>query len=453
MELPVGRQHDVRASPAGASAKARAGESPTKEHDNAADTRRVVPRVAPHNLPSREHADAGGPSEVADRATSPRGAHAVDAGAVAPIHAHTAASSTPPASSLTPCIPARQHACGNAGVNAQATELRWSAVPSRPTRISHQASPANTHRHHAERLTGGDPPAATGSGLIFETAFRDAPVGFALIALNGDWIAVNRALCALTGFSHASLLARPLLQLIAAADRAGVRRQLVRLMSGAAYRFRVEARCVTSSGAKVWVNLSVSLVRSSERQPAYLVAQLEDIEERKRSEASLKHHAEHDSLTGLYNRRMFERELRRQIKRGHRYGETAALLTLDLDNFKHVNDTYGHKAGDDLLRRVAADLRSRHRTTDTLARLGGDEFAVIALSVSLDQAVALGSAFQAVVARSCISVSGRLVGTTASVGVAALDRRVRTATDALAGADGSLYRAKATHDYGRSGSS
>jgi diguanylate cyclase (GGDEF)-like protein/PAS domain S-box-containing protein len=255
----------------------------------------------------------------------------------------------------------------------------------------------------------------------------------------------------LTGYGHAALLARPLFQLVGAADRASVRRHLARLTSGAANRFSVETRCVTARGAEIWVSLSVSVVRGSARQPAYLVVQMEDIEERKRSEASLKHHAEHDSLTGLYNRRMFESELRRQIKRGHRYGESAALLTLDLDNFKHVNDTYGHKAGDDLLRRVAADLRSRHRTTDTLARLGGDEFAVLALSVTLDQAAALGSVFQAVVARACISVRGRLVGTTASIGVAALDRGVRTASDALAGADGSLYRAKAAHDRGRSG--
>ena len=107
---------------------------------------------------------------------------------------------------------------------------------------------------------------------------------------------------------------------------------------------------------------------------------------RKRMEASVQRLADHDPLTDLWNRRRFEEELRRQVARCQRYGEKAALLVMDLDGFKAVNDSFGHKVGDDLLKLVAAALQRRVRGTDAVARLGGDEFAVLLGNVSPDQA-------------------------------------------------------------------
>ncbi len=102
-----------------------------------------------------------------------------------------------------------------------------------------------------------------------------------------------------------------------------------------------------------------------------------DLHALRETTSRLRHLADHDGLTGLLNRRRFEQELARHLAHGRRYGPEGALLVLDLDRFKPVNDTYGHAAGDRLLARVACVLRERLRATDVVARLGGDEFAVL----------------------------------------------------------------------------
>ncbi len=108
-----------------------------------------------------------------------------------------------------------------------------------------------------------------------------------------------------------------------------------------------------------------------------MLLQLLDITERKRVEAHLQHMADHDPLTGLLNRRRFEQELDRHVAHAQRYGTEGAVIVLDVDRFKQVNDAYGHSTGDRVITSVARVLRRRLRTTDTLARLGGDEFAVL----------------------------------------------------------------------------
>ena len=114
--------------------------------------------------------------------------------------------------------------------------------------------------------------------------------------------------------------------------------------------------------------------------------QIEDIGDRKQTERELRRLADHDSLTGLLNRRGFMEGLRRELRRMERKGEYGALLLLDLDNFKLVNDTAGHLAGDQVLRATAEVLRRRLRATDVIGRLGGDEFAALVLNVTPRQA-------------------------------------------------------------------
>ena len=105
--------------------------------------------------------------------------------------------------------------------------------------------------------------------------------------------------------------------------------------------------------------------------------QVVDISERKRLEPQIQEIADRDALTGLFSRRRFQEELEREVSRARRHGRPGALLVLDLDGFREVNDSLGHAAGDELLTRIGEALRSILRDSDVLARIGGDEFALI----------------------------------------------------------------------------
>ena len=118
------------------------------------------------------------------------------------------------------------------------------------------------------------------------------------------------------------------------------------------------------------------VVRDGNDRPQYLIVAIEDVTERKKTESQIAHMAHHDPLTGLLNRTRFAERLEEALTQVGRGGQVAVLL-LDLDHFKHINDTAGHLIGDNVLKTVAARLRGCVRETDTVARLSGDEFAII----------------------------------------------------------------------------
>ena len=156
----------------------------------------------------------------------------------------------------------------------------------------------------------------------------------------------------------------------------------------------------------------------------------------------LRRQASHDSLTGLNNRRRFEEELRAELARSGRYGVPGALLMLDLDHFKQVNDTLGHPAGDRVIAEIAEAMRGRARETDVLARLGGDEFAVILPRCSLEEAQHVAAEIAAAV-REQMSTVEDMPPVTTSVGIAPFGPGKQLSYEAiLAKADAALYAAK-----------
>jgi diguanylate cyclase (GGDEF)-like protein len=162
----------------------------------------------------------------------------------------------------------------------------------------------------------------------------------------------------------------------------------------------------------------------------------------------LQREAGQDSLTGLKNRRRFEEELRAAMARGRREVTTGALLMLDLDYFKQVNDSHGHPAGDQLIEEIAEVLRRRTRESDILARLGGDEFAVVLPRCTLAQARVAAEAI-AVAIREHQPVHDGFGPITASVGVAMFGDDPRTSFESVVSeADTAMYAAK---DAGRDG--
>src|SRR5205085_1158839 len=146
-----------------------------------------------------------------------------------------------------------------------------------------------------------------------------------------------------------------------------------------------------------------------------------------------------DDLTGLANRRRFERQLEREVARTERYGHPFCLLLLDIDHFKGVNDAHGHDAGDEALRLVANAIQSGTRGIDTGARIGGDEFAVILPETNLERGLEVAERLRASIGVLELPHAGRLA---ASVGVAELPRCAAGGDELRAAADAALYEAK-----------
>lgn len=167
-----------------------------------------------------------------------------------------------------------------------------------------------------------------------------------------------------------------------------------------------------------------------------------DARERKRAEEELLHLANHDPLTGLANRRRFLEELERRTASARRSHTRGALLLLDLDGFKEVNDTLGHLVGDEVLKGAAALLQRRLRETDFAARLGGDEFAILLEEVDASGALRVAEDLAAALRAHPIAVGARCLTVGASIGVALFPEHGLTPTELLARADSALYEAK-----------
>jgi diguanylate cyclase (GGDEF)-like protein/PAS domain S-box-containing protein len=173
---------------------------------------------------------------------------------------------------------------------------------------------------------------------------------------------------------------------------------------------------------------------------------LRDISERKRLESQLVQLANHDPLTGLFNRRRFDEELERHVSEAQRYDLHGVLLFMDLDTFKDVNDSRGHHAGDELLYALARLLRERLRATDVAARLGGDEFAILLPHMDAEQAQAVAATLLDAIRNRTFVVGGSPLRITASIGMAVFPDQAASAGEYLSRADLAMYRAK---DEGR----
>ncbi len=280
----------------------------------------------------------------------------------------------------------------------------------------------------------------------FRSAFEHAPIGMALTSLDGRLFRVNRALVRILGRGESELLAASILDLSHPDDRDTYRESMARLLSGAAASCQLEQRYLHHTGHPIWVSVSASLVRDVNGQPMYIVSQVEDIGERKASDEALAHQAIHDPLTGLPNRLQFVDRLGRELTQAAARHERLAVLFLDLDRFKLVNDSLGHSAGDRLLVSVADRLSGAMGPTDVVARFGGDEFTILCRNVTSEETAELmAEKLAAEIARPVALIEGE-VFVTASVGIALSGGPSDSPETLLRNADAAMYRAK---DLGR----
>jgi diguanylate cyclase (GGDEF)-like protein/PAS domain S-box-containing protein len=278
----------------------------------------------------------------------------------------------------------------------------------------------------------------------FRRAFDEAPIGMALITPDGRLRKVNHALCEILGREPGELVDEYLATLIVSEERGDHQETMRRLLDGETDNHRGELRLIHASGHAVATALHAALVRDSNGDPEHLLLQIQDNTDRKHFEDQLHFMADHDPLTGLLNRRGFERELTSHVGRVQRYGAHGALLAMDLDHFKVINDSRGHHAGDELIIRVAGLLRERLRESDVLARLGGDEFAVLLPYATSEQATALAAVLLDQVRAAEIDLSGaRPTQITTSIGVTMFEDDGATGEEMLIRADVAMYEAKA----------
>lgn len=274
----------------------------------------------------------------------------------------------------------------------------------------------------------------------FEQFFGRAPIGLAIVQADGNYLRVNEAFCRMLGRPMTEVSSSSARALIQADDVVGWEAAIAALFGDSEDTAELELRFRRPDGTDVWTRATVSVVRDEDGSQ-YAIAQIEDVSERRHLVEELRRAATHDRLTGLANRALLESHLQVVRARQARTGAIAAVLFIDLDHFKEVNDTFGHAGGDDLLVQVADRLRAAVRATDLPARLGGDEFVVLSGDLaSVDEAEYLAQRLQSALVRVYRLGQGTArVG--ASVGVTIV-RADAPLEELLAEADAATYRAK-----------
>ncbi|NLY53973.1 MAG: diguanylate cyclase [Firmicutes bacterium] len=177
-----------------------------------------------------------------------------------------------------------------------------------------------------------------------------------------------------------------------------------------------------------------------------MLKSIRDVTEEKKLQDKLRFLATTDSLSGLYNRAEFMHLAKKELVSAQSNDEELALLIMDLDNFKTINDTFGHAAGDEVIREISSIIKSSFRKTDIAGRIGGEEFAVVLKNASLEDAKKVAEKFRDTVAQRKVIYGDQEIGITASIGVAAMDGNtddINDVEDILKRADAALYRAKA----------
>ncbi|MEO8670504.1 MAG: PAS domain S-box protein [Tahibacter sp.] len=259
---------------------------------------------------------------------------------------------------------------------------------------------------------------------------------------NGHYLYVNQAFATLTGFEEAELIGMHWKDLATEEGRRTVDARLERRASGLPVPPDYETVVRRKDGREVWVNVSAGPIQLEDGE--YFSGTLRDVTERHRFERELEHNATHDPLTGLPNRVLFERHLTQRIEDSIRAARfDYAVLFLDLDGFKLVNDSLGHAAGDRLLVEIARRLRAQLSDADLLARYGGDEFTILpSADWPLSQTKSLADNLLAVLAEP-FQLDGHRIYSGASIGIVNGEARYSTSEQVLRDADTAMYRAKA----------
>ncbi|WP_072818809.1 sensor domain-containing diguanylate cyclase [Modicisalibacter ilicicola] len=285
------------------------------------------------------------------------------------------------------------------------------------------------------------------STMLARQAFLDAvlnssPAGMFVYGLDGGLRYANPAMCRLTGYDYKVLQQQGHTAYIHAEDQQDVSDHWKDTLASGR-DFQRQYRYITASGETIWVESHASMVRLPSGRPIGFVGTFKDITQKREMEMLQRWEAEHDPLTGLLNRRGFERRLEEALVDRLKGGTLSTLILFDLDHFKPINDEGGHALGDVMLKRIAELISHKVRKSDHVARYGGDEFALLLTGCDLDHARRTAEALREAVQESSVEHEGKRYRVTLSLGVTALRADDDHIDLPMQRADQASYQAKA----------
>ncbi|MFM7120687.1 MAG: putative bifunctional diguanylate cyclase/phosphodiesterase [Gammaproteobacteria bacterium] len=281
--------------------------------------------------------------------------------------------------------------------------------------------------------------------------FVNAPIGILLVDFDGSVQKANPVAEAMLGHMPGGLEGSSMEGLVSREAAITLLGDLKTVLQNGGRVSRPEWQLCSGDGREVWANVHVMVQRSAHGAPLCGIVLLTDITETKRNERAMERLAFYDTLTDLGNRRLFNERLAFAVERSRREHSRGALLYLDLDQFKRVNDTLGHDCGDQLLREVGARLLNCVRTVDTVARTGGDEFCILLEHIDGPRAASEVARRIFEVLKLPIRVAGQDIEVTTSIGITLIPEDGIEPKHLLKNADLAMYRAKEqgrnTHQY------
>jgi len=276
----------------------------------------------------------------------------------------------------------------------------------------------------------------------FSSTMELAAIGIAHVDDKGRFLYGNPQLCEMLGYTEEQLLALTVKQISHPGDVSLTDELRLKLRAGEIKSFKLEKRYLRKDGSPVWVGLTIASKRDRFGKPLYDISIVEDISARKRAEERIQYLATHDGLTGLPNRAMFGQLLTLATETARRYDRKLAVLFIDLDRFKIINDTLGHEAGDVLLREMGARLKECLRASDVVARLGGDEFVVLVQEIAdIAQVTTVARNILSTVMKP-VMILGQECRVTASIGVCVHPEEGQDDQAVMKNADMAMYLAK-----------
>jgi len=289
---------------------------------------------------------------------------------------------------------------------------------------------------------------------IKEIAFEKTALGMAVVLPDFTYVDINPSYCNIVGYSKDELMEMTHKDFIHPEDQDNDTSYARELLLGKSDSFQSIKRYIHKAGYIVWAKATVSIVRDELQNPKFFVTQIQDITLTKNAEEALKKAkvraetlASTDYLTGCLNRRVFMNRLGEELARGKRSQTKVSLILVDIDNFKSINDFYGHLAGDYVLQQFSECLSQETRTYDFICRFGGEEFIICLPDTEIQDAYLIAERMRQSVEEMMTVYEGSLIKITGSFGVVGSRLESDEPTDRLiARADQAMYKAKSVRN-------